>query len=217
MLHMHEYIQNDRLTLIDIYIYIYIYIYIIQIGSKLRTFAPPQACACAISASLAWLRLSMEYRFARSRCLLACFTCIMYVSICVRVHVMDSQGRPQPCLGLAKGVRVCACVRACVGKEMREYMTILCFCVACFCMQKKAHAALRWDERVVSTDLPNTHKSEHARTQSSTVKHAHGTLQGGKLEGGRLTYDISGDTLMSLQANIAELADRLNDPPWGKG
>jgi len=42
------------------------------------------------------------------------------------------------------------------------------------------------------------------------------TLKPGKLEGGRITYDIAQDTLMSLSANVAELADRMNDPPWGQ-
>uniref|UniRef100_A0A6U5C3U0 AAA domain-containing protein n=2 Tax=Hemiselmis andersenii TaxID=464988 RepID=A0A6U5C3U0_HEMAN len=41
-------------------------------------------------------------------------------------------------------------------------------------------------------------------------------LKGGKLEGGRLTYDISSESLGSASTNIAELADRLNDAPWGK-
>lgn len=48
----------------------------------------------------------------------------------------------------------------------------------------------------------------------------HGTcfisMKAGKLDGGRLVYDIGSDVLASAQANIAELADVLNDPPWGK-
>jgi len=42
------------------------------------------------------------------------------------------------------------------------------------------------------------------------------SLKGGKLEGGRLTYDISSESLAAASANVAELADRLSDPPWGK-
>lgn len=43
------------------------------------------------------------------------------------------------------------------------------------------------------------------------------SLQPGKLEGGRISYDIAADSLNSLSANVAELSDRLNDPAWGRG
>jgi len=42
------------------------------------------------------------------------------------------------------------------------------------------------------------------------------SMKDGKLEGGRLTYEIQGETLKQLTNNIAELADRLDDPAWGK-
>mmetsp|Transcript_26439 Transcript_26439/g.41337 ORF Transcript_26439/g.41337 Transcript_26439/m.41337 type:complete len:101 (-) Transcript_26439:580-882(-) len=42
------------------------------------------------------------------------------------------------------------------------------------------------------------------------------TMKAGNLQGGRLNYEIQGETLKALCANIAELSDRLNDPPWGK-
>jgi len=42
------------------------------------------------------------------------------------------------------------------------------------------------------------------------------SMKAGKLEGGRLVYDIGGDVLSSAQINVAELADVLDDPAWGR-